>query len=251
MTAASPQYQVGDEPRTAVVLGARNLGAAITRGFLARGIRVVTLARTQTDLDALEAAGAATIQADVTDPGQLAAALARAEAEIGGPDLIVNAVSATRPPNDGTGFGGGELASASLAGFDGWVVPVARQVFVFLGVSARALEGRGGRLVQIAGAPARRAAPQRGLIAAGGAAVRALTHAAALELRESGIHVALLIVDGIIESPKTARMTSGMATDALVRQQDVVETVCFLAAQSARGLSHELVLTPVGGRWVP
>jgi NAD(P)-dependent dehydrogenase (short-subunit alcohol dehydrogenase family) len=105
--------------------------------------------------------------------------------------------------------------------------------------------------VQITGAPARRANPQRGLIAAGGAAVRALTHAAAQELRDTGIHVALLIVDGIIASPKTAKMTSGMSTDALVRPQDVSEAVRFLATQSARGLSHELVITPSGDRWLP
>ena len=38
-----------------------------------------------------------------------------------------------------------------------------------------------------------------------------------------GVHVKLLIVDGIIESPKTARMTDGMPREALVRQDDVVD----------------------------
>jgi NAD(P)-dependent dehydrogenase (short-subunit alcohol dehydrogenase family) len=238
-------------PNAAVVLGARNLGAAITRDLLARGVRVATLARTPADLDVLRAEGAIPVRADAADPEQLAQALARAAVEIGPADLIVNAVSPSRPPNDGSGFGGGALTAATIAGFDGWTVTVARQAFVFLGAAARALEGRGGTLVQITGAPARRANPQRGLIAAGGAAVRALTHAAAQELRDTGIHVALLIVDGIIASPKTAKMTSGMSTDALVRPQDVSEAVHFLATQSARGLSHELVITPSGDRWLP
>jgi hypothetical protein len=61
-----------------------------------------------------------------------------------------------------------------MAGFDGWTVPVARQAFVFLRAGAHALEGRSGTLVQITGAPARRANPQRGLVSAGMAAVRAL-----------------------------------------------------------------------------
>jgi NADP-dependent 3-hydroxy acid dehydrogenase YdfG len=236
---------------TAVVLGARNLGGAITRDLLVRGVRVATLARTQPDLDALKAAGAIPIRVDAADSQQLAEALGRAAAEIGPLDLIVNAVSATRPPEDGSGFGGGSVAAASMAGFDGWTVPVARQAFVFLGVGARALKGRGGTLIQVTGGPARRANPQRGLMAAGSAAVRALTHAATQELRGSGIHVALLIVDGIIASPKTARMSSGMAADALVRQEDVIEAVRFLATQSARGMTHELVITPVGDRWLP
>lgn len=233
---------------TAVVLGARNLSGAITRDLLARGVQVASVARTQADLDALAADGALTVRADAADPGQLGEALTRAAAELGPLDLIVNAVS-TRPP--GGAFGGGPLVEATTIGFDVWTVSVARQAFVFLATGARALAGRGGMLVQITGAPARRANPQQGLIAAGQAAVRALAHAAAQELREAGVHVALLIVDGIIDSPKTARMTAGMAADALVQQQDVLEAARFLAAQSSRGLTHELVLTPAGSRWLP
>jgi NADP-dependent 3-hydroxy acid dehydrogenase YdfG len=138
-------------------------------------------------------------------------------------------------------------APASTAGR--WLV--ARQAFVFLGAGARAFEGRGGTLVQVVGAPARHASSGRGLLAAGGAAVRALTHATAQELRGAGVHVALLIVDGVIESPKTAPMTRDMAADALVHHQDVAHAVRFLAAQSARGMTHELVITPAGGRWLP
>lgn len=232
----------------AVVLGARNLGGAITRELLARRVRVATVARTQADLDALKAEGATTVRADAADPGQLGEALARAAAEIGPLDLVVNAVS-TRPPGDT--FGGGPLFEATTTDFEAWTVSVARQAFVFLATGTRALTRRGGTLVQVTGAPARRASPQRGLIAAGQAAVRALAHTAAQELRESGVQVALLIVDGIIDSPKTAPMTSGMAADALVQQQDVVDAIRFLATQSPGGLTHELVLTPAGGRWLP
>src|SRR5438067_535813 len=80
---------------------------------------------------------------------------------------------------------------------------------------------------------------------------RALCHAAAQELRQAGVHVALLVVDGIIQSPKTARMTATMPADALVRQEDVSAAVAFLATQSARGMTHELLLTAAGDRWVP
>jgi NAD(P)-dependent dehydrogenase (short-subunit alcohol dehydrogenase family) len=235
----------------AVVLGARNLGAAISRDLLARGIRVAAVARTQADLDPLEQDGAVTVRADAADCGPLGEALHVAEAKLGPLDLIVNAVSAARPPDDGSRFGGGAVAAASMAGFDGWTVPVARQAFVFLRAGAHALEGRSGTLVQITGAPARRANPQRGLVSAGMAAVRALAHAAAQELRQSGIHVALLIVDGIIESPKTAQMSADMSPEALVRQQDVVDAVRFLATQAPRGMTHELVITPAGDRWLP
>jgi NAD(P)-dependent dehydrogenase (short-subunit alcohol dehydrogenase family) len=235
---------------SAVVLGARNLGAAIARGLLADGYRVASVARTATDLELLEAEGAVGIRADAADPASLAAAFDRAAGEIGAADVAVNAVS-LRPPDDGGPFGGGALAAASPDAFDAWTVPVARQAFLFLSAGARALAERGGTLVQVTGAPARRAAPERGLLAAGQAALRALAHAAAQEHRRDGVRVKLLIVDGIIESPKTARMTEGMPREALVRQDDVVDAIRYLASQSARGLSHELVLTPAGGTWVP
>jgi len=99
----------------AVVLGARNLGGAITRDLLARGLHVATVARTQSDLDALKADGGIPIRADAADYEQLGEALTRAAAEIGPPDLIVNAVSAVRPPDDGSGFGGGSLSSPPSA----------------------------------------------------------------------------------------------------------------------------------------
>jgi NAD(P)-dependent dehydrogenase (short-subunit alcohol dehydrogenase family) len=236
--------------RAAVVLGARNLGGAITRDLLVRGVRVATVARTGTDLEALEAEGAVGICADTADPDQLRGTLARAASEFGSIDLIVNAVSADRPAGTGA-FGGGAVASATVEGFDGWAVPASRHAFVFLREGAHALEGHGGTLIQVVGAPARRADPERGLLAAGMAGVRALAHASAQELRDEGVHVALLIVDGIIESPKTLPMTAGMPADALVRQEDVAHAVRFLAGQSPRGLTHELVLTASGDRWLP
>jgi hypothetical protein len=58
-------------------------------------------------------------------------------------------------------------------------------------------------------------------------------------------------VDGIIEALKTTRMAAGMAADALVQQEDVVRAVRLLASQCARGMTHELVITPAGGRWLP
>jgi len=93
--------------------------------------------------------------------------------------------------------------------------------------------------------------PGRGLWAAGAAATRALVHAAAQELRGEGIHVALLIVDGTIGSPKTERMTRDMAPDAVADQGEVARAAVYLAQQSPQALSHELMVTPAGDRWVP
>jgi hypothetical protein len=93
--------------------------------------------------------------------------------------------------------------------------------------------------------------PGRGLWAAGAFATRALVQAAAQELRGEGIHAALLAVDATIESPKTAAFTRGQAADALADMGEIAAAVAFLVGQGNRALTHELVVTPAGERWVP
>jgi NAD(P)-dependent dehydrogenase (short-subunit alcohol dehydrogenase family) len=233
---------------TAVVLGARNLGRAILTHLTDAGWSGAAVARTP---ESLEGVPGLALQADASDPDELRGALERARAELGGLDLVVNAVSASRPPGGGP-FGGGPLAEATLEGYRGWGGAVGEQAFVFLSEGARALkETGGGTLVQVTGGSARRAMAGRGLWASGAASSRALTHAAAQELKEQGIHVALLIVDATIASPKTAAFTQGQPPEALADQADVARAVAYLASQTARGMTHELVLTPAGDRWLP
>src|SRR5690348_4852783 len=180
----------------AVVLGAKNLGRAILEHLTANGWQGAAVARSQESLEGIEGLA---LQADASDPEQLRATLERARAELGGLDLVVNAVSAARPPGGGP-FGGGPVAEATLEGYRGWGGAVGEQTFVFLSEGARALRATGGgALVQTTGGSARRAMGGRGLWASGAAASRALVHAAAQELREEGIHVALLIIDATIE----------------------------------------------------
>ena len=82
-------------------------------------------------------------------------------------------------------------------------------------------------------------------------ATRAMVHAAAQEARDQGIHVALLIVDATIESPKTESYTRDQPREALAEQRLIAEAVSFLAGQEPRAYTHELMLTPAGDRWVP
>jgi NAD(P)-dependent dehydrogenase (short-subunit alcohol dehydrogenase family) len=223
------------ERRALVTGGTGRVGRAIAARLEAERFRVLAAGRADGDL---------------SRSTEARALVERAVAELGGLDLVVNAVSASRAVSGP--FGGGPVAEATLEGYRGWGGAVGEQAFVFLSEGARALRGAGGgTLVQVTGGSARRAMAGRGLWASGAAATRALTHAAAQELREEGIHVALLIVDATIESPKTAAFTRGQPPEAMADQADVARAVAYLAAQTARGLTHELVLTPAGDRWLP
>jgi NAD(P)-dependent dehydrogenase (short-subunit alcohol dehydrogenase family) len=237
--------------KTVVVLGARNLGGAIVDHFLGLGWQAAAVAQSEDTLARVRERGALALGADASDPEALAGALESARSELGSLDAIVNAVTAARPPRQGP-FGGGELDAADLEAFRGWTVAVAQQSFVFLSAGAAALKrSGGGTLVQVTGGSARRAMPGKGLWAAGAFATRALVQAAAQELRGQGIHVALLAVDATIESPKTAAFTEGQPRDALADMGEVAAAVGFLVGQGARSMTHELVVTPAGDRWVP
>ncbi len=237
--------------KTVVVLGARNLGGSIIDRFQQLGWNAAGVARSQDTLESVRQKGALAIEADAAEVGSLSHALATAREEYGSLEAVVNAVSAARPPGSGP-FGGGPLAEADLDGFRGWTVAVAEQAFVFLSVGGAALrQSGGGALVQITGGSSRRAMPGKGLWAAGAFATRALVQAAALELRQEGIHVALLSVDATIESPKTEAFTRDVPREALGEMSQIARAVSFLVEQEPRALTHELVVTPAGDQWVP
>jgi NAD(P)-dependent dehydrogenase (short-subunit alcohol dehydrogenase family) len=240
-------------PGTALILGARNLGRAIAEHLAAREWNVAAVARSQDTIDALEQAipQALGIALDASTPAAVDEAVNRTRERFGSLDLMVNAVAAGPSPS-GAPFGGGPLAEVSPEDFDHYALKVARQTYAFLGAGARALrESGGGTLIQITGGSSRRAIPGRGSWAAGAFASRALTQAAALELRDDGIHAALLIVDATIKSPKTAPFTQNAGPDDLAEQSEVARAVEYLAEQDPTAWTHELQVTPRGDRWAP
>jgi 3-oxoacyl-[acyl-carrier protein] reductase len=237
--------------RSAIVFGARNLGRAVIEALVTDGWAVAGVARSQATLDGVTEAGGLALQADVTDPASVYAALGEVAAAHGRVDLALNAASAYGGDRAGP-FGGGPIVEADLSGFDSWAVAPARAAFSFLSASGRFAVEQGGpaTLVQVTGGSARRAMPGRGLWSGGAFGVRAITNAAALELRPTGIHVALLIVDAGIQ-PLTGPPRAGIPPEALADPRRIAEAVLFLANQDARAATHELQLTPLAESWTP
>lgn len=240
----------GGEPRSAVVFGARNLGKAVIDLLRADGWQVAGIARSDSTLDSVTATGALAIRADVTDRDSVRTVLERAAAAHGHVDLVVNAASAYGGDREGP-FGGGPIAEAPPEAFDSWAAAPARSAFSFLSAAGAFLlaQGQPATVIQVTGGSSRRAAAGRGLWAAGAFGVRAITQAAALELRESGIHVALLIVDAGIQP--LADDAGGDEARALADPRELAAAIRFLADQGARGTTHELQVTPLAERWVP
>ena len=236
--------------RTLLVFGARNLGRAIAEHFAEQGWNVAGAARSDDSLKVFDETfpDGFTVKGDATDPDFVASACAETRERFGGLDLLVNAVS---PGMRSTGrFGGGPLLEATKDDYQHYATQVIDTAFAFLSAGARSLR-EGGTIVQITGGSSRRAMPGKGPWAAGAFGTRALTQAASLELREHGIHAALLIVDATIRSPKTAAYTGDAPKDGLADQGDVARAVDFLQAQAPTAWTHELQITPRSDSWTP
>jgi NADP-dependent 3-hydroxy acid dehydrogenase YdfG len=236
---------------SALVFGARNLGRAVIDKLIADGWAVAGVARSQETLQGIADAGALALSADVTDQASVRAAVEQAAAAHGGMDLVVNAASAYGGTRSGP-FGGGPIAEADADAFDSWAAAPARAAFAFLSGAAGFLtaQGKAATLIQVTGGSSRRAMPGRGLWAAGAFGVRAITQAAALELRAQGIHVALLIVDAGIE-PLSGSTRAGVKPETMADPRALAEAVSFLAEQGPRAATHELLVTPLAETWVP
>src|SRR4051794_24212492 len=237
--------------QTALVFGARNLGRAVLERLSEQGWNLAGSARSEATLQGIRDLGGLALEADVTDPAAVQQGLKDTAAHYGGRvDLAVNAASAYGGTRTGP-FGGGPIAEASPTAFDDWGAAPARAAFTFLSGAARFARAQRGpmTLVQVTGGSARRAMPGRGLWAAGAFGVRAITLAAAQELRDEGIHVALLIVDAGIEPFSGLR--PGQERESTADPRELAHAVAFLAEQGARAATHELQVTPLAERWVP
>jgi NAD(P)-dependent dehydrogenase (short-subunit alcohol dehydrogenase family) len=228
---------------TLLVFGARNLGRVLASDLANDGWRVAAVARTEATIRILEddVPGAVGIIADAKDPDDVE----RVFADVGEVDLVVNAITTT--PSYG-----GPIHEAPPDALDAYVGELLPGIFNVMRVGGRVLGERGeGTLVQVTGGSARRGNPGRGPWAAAAFATRALVQSQAAELRERGVHVALLIVDAVIESEKTAAWLEDEPPERSASMEEVSKAIRYLYEQSPRAWTHELQVTPALERWVP
>ncbi|HST25192.1 MAG TPA: SDR family NAD(P)-dependent oxidoreductase [Gaiellaceae bacterium] len=235
--------------KTLLVFGARHLGRAVARELSGEGWNAAGVARSEETVASFREAlpDALGIVADAGHAEDVERVFAETVGRFGAIDLVVNAITA-RPR--GT-FGGGSLAESAPDAMEPYVDELLPGIFNVLRVACRVLGAQGhGTIVQVTGGSARRGMAGRGPWAAAAFATRALTQAAALEAREQGVHVALLIVDATIESDKTRDRLEGPA-EGSTSEQDVARAIAYLESQSPRAWTHELQITPRLDRWVP
>jgi len=228
---------------TLLVFGARNLGRVLASDLAAQGWRVAAVARSESTIEQLkdDVPGAIGMIGDASNPDDVE----RIFADVDDVDLVVNAI--TTSPSFG-----GPIHEAPPEALDAYVGTLLPAIFNVMRVGGRVLAAqKHGTFVQVTGGSARRGNPGRGPWAAAAFATRALVQSQAAELREHGVHVALLIVDAIIESEKTKAMLEDEPPERSASMEDVARAIVYLHEQTPRAWTHELQLTPQLERWVP
>lgn len=237
--------------QSALIFGARNLGRAVALHLASSGVDVAVAARSEDSLARVKAElpASLTIRADARERDDVERAFTSAIESFGRVDLVVVAIS---PSTGGGGRSSGEISGLAPAALDPYTSDLLPALFTILTVGAGFLRAQGnGTYIQITGGSSRRGMPKTAPWATGAFGTRGMIQAAASELREDGVHAALLIVDATIESDKTRERLTGRDPIESTSEQAVAEAIEYLARQDERAWTHELQLTPRGDRWVP
>ncbi|MCG2634476.1 MAG: SDR family NAD(P)-dependent oxidoreductase [Gammaproteobacteria bacterium] len=218
-------------------------GEALARRFSAAGYRLGLLSRSTEQSQALAAElGRATAYAcDVSEPGAIEQTLAQVRAELGPVEsLIYNPAIAVWK----------SIEEATPDEYEAcWRVNA-----LGLAVAAKAVipemkkAGRGN--IAITGATAsKRGGAESAPFAAAKAAQYSLAQSMARQLGPAGIHVSYVVIDGIIDLPRTREMFPERADETFMRPAEIAETIFQICQQPRSAWTFELDLRPYGESW--
>jgi NAD(P)-dependent dehydrogenase (short-subunit alcohol dehydrogenase family) len=115
---------------------------------------------------------------------------------------------------------------------------------------APAMKAAGRGAIVVTGATASlRGGAGTAAFAAAKAAQRSLVQSMARHWWPQGIHVALIIVDGVVDLARTRERMRDKPDGFFVRPEDVAETAWWLARQPQSAWSFEVEARPSGEKW--
>ena len=115
-------------------------------------------------------------------------------------------------------------------------------------VPAMKRAGRGS-LVFIGATASTRGGPVTSAFASAKAAQRTLAEALAREFWPTGVHVALLVIDGVVDLPRTRSRMPGKPDEFFVKPDDIAAAAVALATQPRSTWTFEQIVRPFGERW--
>ena len=230
--------------RTALIVGAGSgISASVARALARDGYKVALAARKTDKLKALaDETGAALIEADATEAGQVKAMFAKAEEDLGALDVVLyNASFRTRGPF--VDLDPADVArTLHVSAYGGFLVGQE---------AARRMLERGSGVILFTGASASvKGYAQSAPFAMGKFALRGLAQSMARELGPKGIHVAHVVIDGGVRSITHGRVEKDEApADSLLDPDAIAATYLHVIHQPRSAWSMEVELRPWAERF--
>jgi NADP-dependent 3-hydroxy acid dehydrogenase YdfG len=218
-------------------------GEAIARRFAADGYAVALMAR-RTDLSARLAAElprATAYVCDVADAASVEAAFAATRADLGDVDALIY--------NAGSGVWGNveDVKAEDLE--RSWRVNTLG-LFLAARQAIPAMRRKGEGAIIVAGATAsRRGAAGAAAFAQSKMAQRALAESMARHLWPAGIHVALIVVDGVVGGPVTRSRFQDRPDEFFIDPAGVAAIAADLVKQNRAAWSFEVEARPFKEKW--
>jgi NAD(P)-dependent dehydrogenase (short-subunit alcohol dehydrogenase family) len=230
--------------RVAVVAGAGpGNGAALARRFAEAGYRVAVLARDRLHVDPIAATieGSRGYVCDVGDPASVASCFKAIEAELGAVDALLY--------NAGSGVFA-DVEGITPEQFEqSWRVNAYGALLCSRAVIP-AMKAKGqGSIVFIGATASRRGGKNTAAFAPAKAAQRSLAESMARSLWPCGIHVALVVIDGVVDLERTRKAMPDKPDDFFVDPAGVAEIAWQLTEQSRRAWSFEVEARPYRETW--
>jgi NAD(P)-dependent dehydrogenase (short-subunit alcohol dehydrogenase family) len=232
----------------AVVVGVGpGLGAALARRFARGGFAVALMARGDDKLVSVKAAiekeggVARSFPCDTTDAAATKGACARVREELGAPSLFVYNAGA---------FQMGSVLEISPEEFERCWRANCLGGFLAAREVLPAMVERGAGTVFFTGATASmRGSARFACLAVGKFGLRALAQSMARELGPKGIHVAHVVIDGVIDSARARGIFPGREAATMLAPDDIAETYWQLHLQPASTWTHEVDLRPAAEKF--
>jgi NAD(P)-dependent dehydrogenase (short-subunit alcohol dehydrogenase family) len=229
--------------QVAAILGVGpGLGAAVARRFAREGFAVALMARSEESLagvrEEIEGNGgtALPVAADATDPALVEEAFGRVRRELGDPEVFVYNAGAFQmggileiPPERFD-----ECFRANCAG----AFYAAQQVLPAM------LEAGRGTILLTGATASLRGSARFSALAVGKFGLRALAQSLAREFGPQGIHVAHVVIDGQINTPRVGEMSPDREEHTMLSPEAIAETYWRLHSQDPTAWTLELDLRP-------
>ena len=224
--------------KIAIVIGAGpGLGAAVARRFAREGFKVGIVARKRETVEPIaQAVGGRAYAADATDAAQVAKLFAQIRDELGAPDVLIYNASAFRM---------GGILEVSPEEFEQCWKVGCHAAFLCAREVLPAMAERGAGTILLTGATAAiRGSARFSCLAVGKFGLRALGQSIAREFGERGVHVAHVIVDGQIDSPRARAWAPQRPDSSFLAPDAIADTYWHLHVQHPTAWTQELDLRP-------